>query len=94
MFMKTGARQAAPIHGRIPDTSVCADELPGTINDVFTLAHELGHAMHSFYTNCTQPYIYSEYKIFVAEVASTVNEVLLLKHMLAGAGDNRKRHTC
>lgn len=63
----------------------------GTINDVFTLAHELGHAMHSFYTNCTQPYIYSEYKIFVAEVASTVNEVLLLKHMLAGAGDNREK---
>ena len=58
---------------------------------MFTLAHELGHAMHSFYTNCTQPYIYSEYKIFVAEVASTVNEVLLLKHMLAGAGDNREK---
>lgn len=63
----------------------------GTINDVFTLAHELGHAMHSFYTNSTQPYIYSEYKIFVAEVASTVNEVLLLKHVLAGAGDNREK---
>lgn len=54
----------------------------GTINDVFTLAHEMGHALHSYYTNKTQPYVYSEYKIFVAEVASTVNESLLMKHLL------------
>lgn len=54
----------------------------GTINDVFTIAHEMGHALHSFYTNKTQPYIYSEYKIFVAEVASTVNETLLMQHLL------------
>lgn len=54
----------------------------GTINDVFTIAHEMGHALHSFYTNKTQPYIYSEYKIFVAEVASTVNENLLMKYLL------------
>ncbi|HHW49016.1 MAG TPA: oligoendopeptidase F [Clostridiaceae bacterium] len=60
----------------------------GTINDVFTIAHEMGHAMHSFYTNKTQPYIYSEYKIFVAEVASTVNEALLMKYML-GNTDNK-----
>jgi oligoendopeptidase F len=54
----------------------------GTTNDVFTLAHEMGHALHSFYTNKTQPYIYSEYKIFVAEVASTLNESLLMHHLL------------
>jgi oligoendopeptidase F len=60
----------------------------GTINDVFTIAHEMGHAMHSFYTNKTQPYIYSEYKIFVAEVASTVNEALLMNFMLSNA-DNK-----
>ncbi|MBP7175848.1 MAG: oligoendopeptidase F [Thermoclostridium sp.] len=54
----------------------------GTINDVFTLAHEMGHAMHTFYTNQTQPYVYSGYKIFVAEVASTVNESLLMHHLL------------
>ena len=54
----------------------------GNINDVFTLAHEMGHALHSFYTNKTQPYVYSEYKIFVAEVASTVNESLLMKYLL------------
>jgi len=54
----------------------------GTIDDVFTIAHEMGHALHSYYTNMTQPYIYSEYKIFVAEVASTVNECLLMDYML------------
>ena len=62
-----------------------------TINDVFTLAHEMGHAMHSYYTNKTQPYIYSEYKIFVAEVASTVNESLLIHYMLQNTSDKRER---
>lgn len=55
----------------------------GKLNDVFTLAHEMGHALHSYFTNQHQPYIYSEYKIFVAEVASTVNEALLTHHLLS-----------
>ncbi len=63
----------------------------GTINDVFTIAHEMGHALHSFYTNKTQPYIYSEYKIFVAEVASTVNESLLIRYLLSVTPDRRER---
>jgi oligoendopeptidase F len=63
----------------------------GTINDVYTIAHEIGHAMHSFYTNKTQPYIYSEYKIFVAEVASTVNESLLMNYMLKDTEDKREK---
>ncbi|MGI6777404.1 MAG: oligoendopeptidase F [Acetivibrionales bacterium] len=63
----------------------------GTINDVYTIAHEIGHAMHSFYTNKTQPYIYSEYKIFVAEVASTVNELLLMNYMLKDTNDKREK---
>lgn len=54
----------------------------GTLDDVFTLAHEMGHAMHSFYTNSTQPSVYKNYKIFVAEVASTVNEALLMEYLL------------
>lgn len=65
----------------------------GTINDVFTIAHEMGHALHSFYTNRTQPYIYSEYKIFVAEVASTVNESLLMRYLLGKTeGDKEKAY--
>lgn len=54
----------------------------GRLNDVFTLAHEMGHALHSYYTNETQPYVYSGYQIFVAEVASTCNEALLMQHLL------------
>lgn len=62
-----------------------------TINDVFTLAHEMGHALHTYYTNKTQPYIYSEYKIFVAEVASTVNESLLIRYMLENTRDQKEK---
>ncbi len=64
----------------------------GTIEDVFTLAHEMGHAMHSFYTNKTQPPIYRDYKIFVAEVASTVNENLLLEYLLRDAEGSRRAY--
>lgn len=63
----------------------------GTINDVFTLAHEMGHALHSFYTNKVQPYINSEYKIFVAEVASTVNENLLMRYLLSKSTDKSEK---
>lgn len=59
----------------------------GTLNDVFTLAHELGHAMHSYYSDNTQPFVYSQYKIFVAEVASTVNENLLINYLLKNTDD-------
>ncbi|MBQ3120698.1 MAG: oligoendopeptidase F [Peptococcaceae bacterium] len=53
----------------------------GTLNDVFTIAHELGHVMHSYYSNKHQPYVYSDYCIFTAEVASTVNEQLLFDYL-------------
>ncbi len=52
------------------------------LNYVFTLAHEMGHALHSYYSDANQPYIYAGYKIFVAEVASTVNESLLIDYMI------------
>jgi len=63
----------------------------GTINDVFTIAHEMGHALHSFYSNKTQSYINSEYTIFVAEVASTVNESLLMRYMLQNAKSKEEK---
>lgn len=63
----------------------------GTINDVFTLAHELGHTMHSYYSNQKQPYAKSNYKIFVAEVASTVNENLLLDYFLKNTKNKKER---
>ena len=58
-----------------------------TTNNVFTIAHELGHALHSYHSERTQPQEKADYKIFVAEVASTVNEVLLIKHLLAKTED-------
>ena len=62
-----------------------------SLDDMFTLAHEMGHAMHSYYSNETQPYIYSQYKIFVAEVASTCNEVLLMEYLLKNTTDKKER---
>lgn len=60
-------------------------------HDVFTIAHELGHAMHSHYSNAAQPYETAGYEIFVAEVASTVNETLLLRHLLKDAKGEQKK---
>jgi len=58
--------------------------------DMFTLAHEMGHALHSHYSWTTQPYIYSGYSIFNAEVASTVNETLLIDYLLKNAADKNE----
>lgn len=63
----------------------------GTLDDMFTLAHEMGHAMHSNYSNEAQPYIYAGYKIFVAEVASTCNEILLMEYLLKNTTDKKER---
>ncbi|HEY8343384.1 MAG TPA: oligoendopeptidase F, partial [Calditerricola sp.] len=63
----------------------------GTLHDVFTLAHEMGHALHSHYSWTHQPYVYAHYRIFVAEVASTVNEILLVRHLLARTQDPTER---
>ncbi len=62
-------------------------------NDIFTIAHEMGHALHSYKSNHAQPYAKSEYTIFLAEIASTVNEVLLLKHLYKKTEDtNLKKY--
>ncbi|MBN1623030.1 MAG: oligoendopeptidase F, partial [Clostridia bacterium] len=63
----------------------------GTLDNVYTLAHEMGHSLHTHYSCTSQPYIYSGYKIFVAEVASTVNEILMLKDMLRKSKSPEKR---
>lgn len=63
----------------------------GKFDDVFTLAHEMGHALHSYYSDKTQPYVYAEYQIFVAEVASTCNESLLIHNLLANCTDKKER---
>lgn len=63
----------------------------GTLDNVFTLAHEMGHAMHSYFSNEAQNFLDSRYRIFVAEVASTTNEVLLMEYMLKNAKDDKER---
>lgn len=63
----------------------------GTINDVFTLAHEAGHAMHTFYSQNNQPYRNASYTIFVAEVASTLNENLLMHDLLGKTTDAKEK---
>lgn len=63
----------------------------GTLDSMFTLAHEMGHAIHSYLSNRTQPVAYSNYSIFVAEVASTCNEALLMQHLLNTTTDKRRR---
>ena len=76
-------------------SSGCYDSYPylllnyhGTLNDVFTLAHELGHSMHSFYSHEEQDYHYADYQIFVAEVASTTNEQLLHDYLMKNTDDD------
>ena len=61
----------------------------GTLDDVFTIIHEMGHAMHTYYSNSNQPYIYAGYKIFVAEVASTCNEALLMNYLLESCKNDK-----
>jgi oligoendopeptidase F len=63
----------------------------GKIKDVFTLIHEMGHSMHSYYTRKTQPFVYGSHSIFTAEVASTVNENLLVRYLLENAPDDKTR---
>lgn len=61
------------------------------LNDVFTLAHEMGHNMHSYYTGQSQPYPYADYSIFVAEVASTANEAFLLDYLIENAQSREEK---
>ena len=63
----------------------------GNINDVFTLAHELGHSLHSYLANKYNPYQNASYQIFVAEIASTVNELILINHLLAAKPTNKMK---
>lgn len=73
------------------DPYILMNYRPDVLDHVYTLAHEAGHSMHSWHSNRAQPYQYAGYTIFVAEVASTVNEQLLTRHLLANAKSDRER---
>ncbi len=62
-----------------------------TLDNVFTLAHEMGHSMHSYYTHKSQPYAYGHYSIFLAEIASTTNECILIDYLLKKVEDKQEK---
>lgn len=73
------------------DPYILMNYKPSVLNDVFTLTHEAGHSMHTYYSSKTQPFQYYSYTIFVAEVASTFNEQLLTKYLIDHAQSNEER---
>ena len=92
VYPNTGKRSGAYMDGIAYDVHpYILMNFKGKYNDVSTLTHELGHAMHSYFSNREQPYAYSQYPIFLAEVASTVNEALLIDHVLKEIDDPQQR---
>lgn len=85
---RSGAFSAGSYHG---DPYILLNYKSDTLRDVFTLAHEAGHSMHSWYSTHNNPFQHYQYTIFEAEVASTFNEQLLLRHLLAGDPDPAMR---
>ena len=91
VFQNKGKRTGAYSWG-------CYDSMPYVLlnynyklNDVSTLAHEMGHSIHSYYSKKNQPYIYSHYELFCAEVASITNECLLIDYLIKNETDKKKR---
>jgi oligoendopeptidase F len=85
---KRSGAYSAPVYGIHPYMLL---NYTDTMDDVFTTAHEMGHSMHTILSHETQPFIYSDYTIFVAEVPSTLSEALLLEYMLAKSSDPVER---
>jgi oligoendopeptidase F len=85
---KRSGAYSAPVYGVHPYMLL---NYTDTLDDVFTTAHEMGHSMHTILSHETQPFIYSDYTIFVAEVPSTLSEALLLEYMLARSTDPIER---
>jgi oligoendopeptidase F len=85
---KRSGAYSAPVYGVHPYMLMNWSE---TLDDVFTLAHEMGHSMHTMLSHEAQPFVYSDYTIFIAEVPSTLNEHLLLENLLSKTTDRNER---
>ncbi len=90
VYENQGKRSGAYSSGSRPHPYVLLNH-ENTLNSMFTLAHEMGHALHSYFSMKNQPVAYSNYVIFVAEVASTCNEALLMAHLLSKTEDKVQR---
>ncbi len=91
IYNNKGKRSGAYSSGFYDTNPFVLLNFEGKLNDVSTLAHELGHSMHTYYSCKNNPYQYSNYNIFVAEVASTVNELILAKYMLKKCDDKESK---
>ena len=85
---KRSGAYSAPVYGAHPYMLLNYND---TLDAVFTLAHEMGHSMHTVLSHAHQPFVYAGYTIFVAEVPSTLSEALFLEYMLARTTDERER---
>lgn len=91
VYENQGKRSGAFSWGEYQTHPYVCMNFTNTLDDVFTLAHEMGHALHTYHSNKHQPHIYAGYRIFVAEVASTCNEVLLMRWFLDNCEDDKAR---
>ena len=87
VYENVGKRSGAYSDGSYTTAPFILLNYQNRLDDLFTLAHELGHSMHSYFTRRTQPFVYGDYTIFVAEVASTLNEALLTDYLLRTRDD-------
>ncbi len=91
VYENKGKRSGAYSSGSYDSKPFILTNYQNTLDSVFTVAHEMGHSIHSYFTNKNQPFVYGNYSIFLAEVASTCNEALLLKYMLDNVEDEKKK---
>jgi len=91
VFENEGKRSGAYSWGTYTSHPYILMNFDSTIESVFTLAHEMGHSMNSFYTNQNEPYVYHNYPLFTAEVASTCNEAILMKYLLTHAQSREEK---
>ena len=91
VYENRGKRSGAYSSGSYDSKPFILLNYHNTLDNVFTIAHEMGHSMHSYFTRKNQPYVYGGYSIFVAEVASTTNESLLLNYLLKNTKNKNEK---
>ncbi|MDT8284484.1 MAG: oligoendopeptidase F, partial [Thermovirgaceae bacterium] len=91
VYENRGKRGGAYCWGSYPTHPYILLNYSNRLRDTFTVAHEMGHALHKYFSDRKQPYVYAGHSIFIAEVASTTNESLLLEHLLASAAGRDER---